>query len=557
VSTDDDGPLGPLRRSFWAPIAPPGATREMSQANVSLPPSPTPAGVAADARPKVGIPQTIENAAPRGLGRLARWAFSFPAMLATFIIGRVFYEGRGFAVDPDLWWHIKVGQEILATHKWPTTDPFSFTVPGVPWLAYEWLGDVAIGAAAKFGFLGLDVFLIVVASIVMLAIYALASVRARNSKAGFVAAALLCSLAFASFNLRPQMFGYLFLVLVLIALERFRQGKTRALWFLPLLFLVWINAHGSWVIGLGVLFVYFASGLWEFQLGSISTRRWTFAERIRLELAFLLCLAAIPITPYGTQLAAYPFTVASTLPLNVGNVLEWQPMPFNLPGGKLFLAVLLVFFLAQMLFRTSWHLAEVLLCFGGIVMACLHMRFVLLFVPFFTPLFATLLATWIAPYNFKKDYPFVNAALMAGALIAMIHYFPTEASIAKIAARNFPIGAVRYLKAHPTPGPMYNTYGYGGYLIWAYPEQKVFIDGRGDLYEHGGAFGEYLQVAGLKPAANMVLRAHHIQSMLLDAQEPLVVALDSNPEWEKRYSDGVSTLFVRRDGSTRSASAAR
>ena len=311
----------------------------MSQADISMSASPSPNTVSLGARPSVGVIERSPSSQYWNISSAARWVFSFPAMLAMFIVGRVFYEGRSFAVDPDLWWHIKVGQNILATRHWPTTDPFSFTVGGTPWIAYEWLGDVAIGAVAKLGgLLGLDIFLIVLASIVMLSLYGYATMRSGNSKAGFVAAGLLCSLAYASFNLRPQMFGYLFLILTLIALERFRQGKPKALWFLPLLFLVWINTHGSWIIGLGVIFVFWASGLWEFHLGSVSAKRWSFTERLRLELVFMLCLAAIPFTPYGTRLAAYPFTVASALPLNVGNILEWQPMPFNVAGGKLFLA---------------------------------------------------------------------------------------------------------------------------------------------------------------------------------------------------------------------------
>src|ERR1700760_4005608 len=70
--------------------------------------------------------------------------FSFPAMLGVALVGRVFYEARVFFVDPDLWWHIKVGQDILATHRWPTVDPYSFTAAGQPWIAYEWLGDVLL-----------------------------------------------------------------------------------------------------------------------------------------------------------------------------------------------------------------------------------------------------------------------------------------------------------------------------------------------------------------------------------------------------------------------------
>jgi hypothetical protein len=525
----------------------------MSEANISMQPSgavaglrvPSPSeayGPPATAVAPVAVPVTVTSYS------LLRWVFSFPAMLATFLVGRVFYQARTFFVDPDMWWHVKVGQNILATHHWPTTDPFSFTVGGTPWIAYEWLGDVLLGAVARYGgLLGLDVLLIVLASLVMLALYAYGTLCSGNSKAGFAASAVLCSLAFASFNLRPQMLGYLFLVVVLIALEYFRQGQRRALWFLPSLFLVWINTHGSWVIGLGVIFVFWASGLVDFRVGSIAARRWSSVERIRLELVFLLCLVAIPLTPYGTRLAAYPFTVASALPLNVGNVLEWQPMPFNVASGKLFLGVVLGFFVAQMVFQMAWRLAEVVLFFGGIVMACLHVRFLLLFVPFFIPVFATLLARWLPPYDRKKDRHVLNAILMAAVVVAMVKYFPTRTDIKSIVARTFPVRAVEYLHQHPVPGPMYNTYGYGGYLIWALPEKKVFIDGRGDLYEDGGTFSEYLEVADLKPAAFTVLRAYGIQACLLDRKEALATVLSARPDWEQRYSDDVSVLFVRRD----------
>src|SRR5579863_3545946 len=73
-----------------------------------------------------------------------KWTFSFPAMLGAGLVGRVFYEARKFFVDPDLWWHIKAGQDILRTHHFPTTDPYSWTVAGQPWMAYEWLGELPI-----------------------------------------------------------------------------------------------------------------------------------------------------------------------------------------------------------------------------------------------------------------------------------------------------------------------------------------------------------------------------------------------------------------------------
>jgi hypothetical protein len=524
----------------------------MSEADISIP-----CATALQGAPLASDPVAVASTSARRFagattaraeGSLLRNVFSFPVMLATFLVGRVFYEARAFFVDPDLWWHIKVGQDILTTHHWPTSDPFSYTVAGNPWMAYEWLGDVLLGSVARFGgLLGLQVLLFVLASIVILALYGYTTLRSGNSKAGFVSSGLLCSLAFASFNLRPQMLGYLFLVLTLIILERFRQGREKTLWFLPVLFVLWVNTHGSFIIGIGVLLVYLAAGLLEFHLGGIESRRWSPSQRIKLELVFLLSIAVLPLTPYGSKVAVYPFDMAFGQPVNVANVLEWQPMPFSIAGGKLFLGVLIAFLLAQMLFQFTWRLAEAILFLGGIAMACLHVRFLMLFVPFAAPILAVMLARWLPPYERKKDHPVLNAILMTAVVIAMVRYFPTRAGIEKITGDTYPVRAVEYLRQHPVPGPMFNTYGYGGYLVGMFPEQKVFIDGRGDLYERAGIFSEYLEVANLKPAAFQVLRAHGIQSCLLENKEPLATVLAAQPDWERRYSDGVSVLFVRRN----------
>jgi hypothetical protein len=493
---------------------------------------------------KVGTAGAQRWAAVSGL---LQKVFSFPAMLGIFLVGRVFYEARIFFVDPDLWWHVKVGQDILATHRWPTVDPYSFTVAWQPWIAYEWLGDGLLGSVARVGgLLGLDILLFALASIVMLALYGYATLKSGNSKAGFVVSGLMCSLAFASFNLRPQMIGYLFLILVLIVIEKFRQGRNNAVWLLPAIFLVWVNTHGSFIIGIGVVGVYLVAGFWEFRVGSIEGHKWKPRQRVRLEVALLLSLAVLPLTPYGTQVAVYPFDMAFAQPINVANVLEWQPMPFDIAGGKLFLMIVVAFFAAQMLMRITMQVGDVALFFGGFAMACLHRRFLLLFVPFFAPVAAALLARWLPPYEKRKDHFLLNAALMAAAIFGMVRYFPKTADLEKTTAEIYPVRAVAYLKQHPVTGPMYSTYAYGGYLVGNYPEQPVFIDGRGDLYERAGIFGEYLEVSGLKPAAFHILDIHRIRACLLNRQEPLATVLSSMPGWEQRYSDGVSVLFVRR-----------
>ena len=479
-----------------------------------------------------------------GLSELFKWTFSFPAMLGTLLVSRVFYEGRGFSVDPDIWWHIKVGQDILHSRHFPTTDPYSFTVAGSPWIAYEWLGEVILGSVARLGdIVALDAFLIGLASTIMLALYWLATLRSGNCKAGFMASLMICSVAFASFNMRPQMFGYLFLILVLVALESFRKGVSWPIWLLPMVFLVWVNTHGSFIVGIGVLIVYLLSGLKKFQLGSIEALAWSRTQRLKLEGVLFLSLAVLPLTPYGTQLAVYPFDMAFKQPLNTSIINEWRPMPFDIVGGKMFLAFIVIFVVLQMFFRFTWRLEEFVLLLGGVVMACLHVRFVLLFVPFFTPILATMLARWFPPYKRAVDQYILNAALMTAFGLAMFHFRPTQEFLEKRVSEAFPVAAVQYLDQHPIPGPMWNDYAFGGYLIAS--GRRVFIDGRADIYQRGGILSDYSLLSKLKPGTLSILDHYRIQSGLVKPDEALAAALLASPNWKRIYGDSTSVLFVR------------
>jgi hypothetical protein len=510
---------------------------------------------------EIYVPQVAGQSGPSpavNVG-LLKQIFSFPAMLGGLLVTGVFVARHNFEVDPDLWWHLKVGEQILATHRWPTTDPYSFTAAGQPWLAYEWLGDVFFAVVARAsGLLGLQALFIVLGAAIMLALYGYASLRSRNSKAGFVAATVLLVLAAANFNLRPQMLGYLFLILTLIALERFRQGRQAALWFLPPLFLIWINTHGTWEIGLATILIYWFCGLREFRVGDIEMHAWKPEQRMRLSLVFLLCLAVIPITPYGTRLAAYPFDVASSLPLNLTKIQEWQPMPLNSFGPKLFLALVLGTIAVQILSPLKWCVEDVLLFLGATIMAFVHARFLLIFVPFFTPVFATMLARWVPGYQREKDPYVLNAALMTVMLGAMIHYFPSRSQVEDNVSAHFPVNAVNYLKDHPVSGPMFNSYGFGGYLVYSRgDEHKVFIDGRGELYEHAGVFADYLHITLIKPGLLGILRNYGIKECLVGREDPIAVFLAALPEWKQVYTDPVSVIFVRSDNSGADSALAR
>jgi hypothetical protein len=343
------------------------------------------------------------------------------------------------------------------------------------------------------------------------------------------------------------MLGCLFLILTLVALERFHRGKPRALWFLPGLFLIWINTHGSWIVGLGVIIVHIGCGLIEFSRRNVKSRRWSLTERIQLESVLLFCLASLVVTPYGTELAAYPFEVALSLPVNIANISEWRSMPFNTSTGTLFLALLFGFILLRATVSATWRLEELVLFIGGTIMACLHVRFLLIFVPFFLPVLAQTIAPLIPEYDQSKDRLKLNAAVMIGVSLMVISRFPSRTELNRRIEDRFPVRAVEYLRSHGVPGPMFNSYSFGGYLLWAWnKEQKVFIDGRGELYERGGVLADYVHISMLRPGAMSVLRAYGVQSCLVEQGEPLATVLSGLADWQKVYSDGISALFIHR-----------
>jgi hypothetical protein len=394
---------------------------------------------------------------------------------------------------------------------------------------------------------------LVLTAAILFALYALATLRCGNSKAAFMTCAVFLPLVYPSCTLRPQMLGYFFLVLTLIVLERFRRGHTGALWLLPPLFLVWVNTHGSFVIGLFAFVVYGASGLVDLHWGGVASRLWTSAERLRLELVALLTLIALTITPYGTQICLYPMNMAFSQPVNVGNIVEWQSIKFDAFFGKLFLALILSFVLAQVTLRLTWRLEELVLFFAGIVAACLHLRFLLIFVPFCAPLLAAVVARWVPPYEPTQDRHAMNAILTTLVVAAVIALFPSRADLQTTMKEKWPVQAVAYLRHHPAPQPMYNSYGYGGYLIWQMSDaNKVFIDGRTDIYERTGVLADYLSISRLDFPAPFLLNAYNVQSCLLDRTDTLVTLLNALPGWQKIYGDPISVLYVRRPSLTES-----
>src|SRR5437588_6308458 len=178
---------------------------------------------------------------------------SFLAVLTLVLIGIqfIFALYRRDLDDPDIWWHMRNAQHLLQSHHFPNADTYSFTVAGHPWINHEWLAEIPYYFAYHtFGLVGLKALYFSLLTTIFLLLLYLCYQGSRNFKASVTACYFGTFLATISFGPRTILFGYVYLVVLLIILEKFRRRGDAPLWAIPPLFCLWINTHGSWSIGL-------------------------------------------------------------------------------------------------------------------------------------------------------------------------------------------------------------------------------------------------------------------------------------------------------------------
>jgi len=489
-------------------------------------------------------------------------AFSFPVFLGALLVAGVFLNlcarlendaslptGHWHAtfVEGDTFWHLAAGQRILATHAWPTTNYYSFTAPNGEWLAYEWLGEVIMAGASRLGGpRALMALLMALASLIFLLLYYYAYVRSGNVKAALAACAAVWPLLGLCFSLRPQLLGYVFLLITLICLERYRRGLQKSLWLLPGVFVLWVNTHGTYSLGLLAIGVYWLAGIKDLSLGDLEGKRWLPTERRHLGLVVVLCVLALLVNPYGPRLLRYELSAAFSQPVNMAYFEEWQPLAFNQFFGKWFLVLLFLFFLAPIVWRFRPRVEELALVLFAAYMACVHQRFAVFFAIVIAPALATLIGKWWSGYDPAKDKPFLNAVLILLFAAGLIALFPSTASLRRVIDLNQPRRAVDYLRQHPVQGRMFNDQFWGGYLIWAFAGQHpVFIDGRCDAYEPSGVLSDYIRIIRPEPGALKLLEEYGVRSCLIERSAFLCALLDAQPEWRRAYQDDLSVLYVK------------
>jgi hypothetical protein len=261
---------------------------------------------------------------------LARRVFSFPVAIACLLAVLACLTVRGRFDDPDMWWHLKMGEVIWTTHTIPTTDLFSYTTNHHAYIAHEWLGEVTIYAAYKLGgYPGLMVWLCCFTSALLIAGYALCTLYSGNAKVAFLGALTIFLFGTIGFSIRPQMIGYLLLIVELVLLHLGRICNPRWFFALPPLFALWVNCHGSFFLGIALAGTLLFSSWFNFRSGSLAAVRWEPRRRQMLAWALGLSVAALFVNPVGVKLVLYPFEALLVPSVGMGAVSEWQPLQLD------------------------------------------------------------------------------------------------------------------------------------------------------------------------------------------------------------------------------------
>lgn len=438
--------------------------------------------------------------------------------------------------DGDTGWHLATGAWIVAHGSVPTADPFSYTAAGRPWVAHEWLSEVAMYAAWRLGGWSGLILLFGAALAALYAIIARALERWLSPLAVVVALLLLTTGLLPSLLARPHMLALPLLAAWLVVLLDAREaGRAPALGHAALM-LVWANMHGSFVFGLGLVGVFALEALIAAAPG----------ERRRTILRWggfgLLSLVAAVMTPSGVHGLLFPFQVGSLKLLPYLN--EWQPADFATFSG--FELILLVTLFALLVRPARIPPVRLLLLLGTLHLALQHTRQEIVLVVVGALLLAEPLGrAWAAGPRPRRAPRAPRPLLLSLAILALaLGAYRIAVPVLRTDSAGVPVTAIAHLPPALRGQRVFNEYSFGGSLILA--GIRPYIDGRSDMY--GDAFTiDYFKIAG--GDANRWRRADarwRFVWTLLPPRSPLVARLDRDPQWRRAYADATAVIHVRR-----------
>lgn len=459
-----------------------------------------------------------EPAARAGLPLLLRLA----PLLAALVVVPLAVTGP--LVDPDTWWHLRSGSDVLSTHVLVGPDPWSPLTSGT-WVRHQWLAEAAMSGMWALGGAAAVAWLVPVAAVATV----LSTHLTLRRDSGVVVSAIVALLGFVgttvSLSARPQVLSFPLAVVAAGAwLASSRDARLR--WWLVPLTWVWACVHGFWILVplLGALVA----------LGVLLEERRA-APALRLGALAAATAVAGALTPVGPRLLEAPFAVGEI----TGFIEEWQPAPAGSPAFLVVAAmVLLALGLRLRSGRAPWP--EVLLAAFAAYLAVTHGRTVALAAMVAAPLLGSALstATRTAERVRRRELGALALAAVVGVGVA--------GALAPVRAQQ-PDGFPHALSAELatlSPGTVVcNDYFVGGWLLWQHPDLVPVVDGRTELYSVG-SLRQFVTLEGARPGYEAVLAERGCPVALVDGSGPLAAAL-SVQGWQRAGTDGRWVLLER------------
>ncbi|PYM66835.1 MAG: hypothetical protein DMD79_02190 [Candidatus Rokuibacteriota bacterium] len=447
--------------------------------------------------------------------------------------------------DPDLWWLLRAGRYMVETRSFPTTDPFSYTAAGAPWINHTWGFELVVYAV--YGWAGTTGLILFQAVLTVAVFGVLFGVLRREGTPWGAALSFLVLAAVAThgfWRARPQLVSYFFLVVFWGALREYRAGgRDRRAW-LPLLMLLWVNLHGGFLMGLALIGLCLVGELVDALVADPAPAD-HLARARGLAKTLGACLVAALVNPFHYRAILFPLqVVGDTLALSY--ISEWASLPFRDPQVVILEAFVAAFLLLALVNPTPLRPSDL-----GIVMVFVHLglqasRNAPLLLIVLLPVLGSMLGQWlkVAP---RRRWPID----LSWRMVASWRGWPPAGVVDRLrptlgVADVFPAGATAYLRSHALPGRLLNEYIWGGYLIWSlYPDYRVAIDGRAAVYGPR-RFGEHVIVVDLHPGWRGVLDRLGADVAVLRSGSPLVRLLEASGDWQPLYADPLATLLQRR-----------
>lgn len=461
------------------------------------------------------------------------------------------------AVDPDLWWHLRTGQWIVESHSIPHSDPFSFTRAGHAWISHEWLSEAIFFELYKHGAAAaLIVFSAIVTTVGFMLLY-LRCLPGGQRRHWAAAAAALGALASApSWGVRPQMFTFALASLLLLLIER-GENRPKLLFWIPPVFLLWLNLHGGFALGPALLAAYGAGVLLETATGNTP---WQEARPILIRILFVLiaCMALVPLNPSGTHLYRYPLDTLRS-PGMRSFIAEWRSPDFHasLYRPLLLLWLLLLIALASARSRLQGRvIVPLLLTAFAALDASRHIPiFVLVAIPVIAAAlpFSSPSASRRRPTSWRFRPAFGALAIILMALFALAKWTTLARNQNARLAQIFPRDAVEFLRTNSFPvnalsqnAKLFVYYDWGGYAIYnLYPRYRVFVDGRADLYGDDLMRDSIRTLIDLRSGWQGILNRWQIETILVPPSCALAQALLFDRHWHPTFSDSHAVIFSR------------